>query len=123
MSSCGTWSNSWGSPIDARGAELLRNNGYDVPEDHRAVKFSRDHLNANLLVTMERNHGVALKEAGAEPDRIRLLRSFEPVTPSETTELKNPYSAADFKETFRAIEATMPGLHRWVDKQLHLGRR
>lgn len=118
VSSCGTWSSSWGSPIDARGADLLRANGYSVPEDHRAMRFSRDHLNADLLVTMERNHGVALKEAGADPNRIRLLSSFDPAA-SPTTELQNPYSTADFTDTFHVIRAALPGLLRWVDQNCY----
>ncbi|WP_078292974.1 hypothetical protein [Mycobacterium sp. D16R24] len=118
VSSCGTWSASWGNPIDTRGADLLRANNYGVPENHRSTKVNSDHLAANLLVAMERNHEVALKEAGAEPNRIRLLRSFDPTTPSATTELKNPYTAADFRETFDAIETALPGLHGWVDNAL-----
>lgn len=120
VTSCGTWSASWGSPMDTRGADLLRTNNYGLPENHRSTKANTDHLAAHLLVGMEQNHGVALKEAGAEPNRIRLLRSFDPAA-SATAELKNPYSAADFKDTFDAIQAALPGLHRWVDEQLDLG--
>lgn len=69
-------------------------------------------------MVMEQPHGVALAESGADPSRIRLLRSFDPDTPSATPELNNPYSATDFAECFTVIEAALPGLHGWVDQQL-----
>lgn len=47
VSSCGTWSTSWGQPMDARGADLLRANGYGVPDDHLSTRFGPDHVEAD----------------------------------------------------------------------------
>lgn len=116
VSSCGTWSTTWGNPMDTRGADLLRASGYGVPDDHRSAQFGPDHVDADLIVVMEQSHGVAVNEAGADPSRIRLLRSFGP--DAQSTELRNPYTTADFAYCFDLIEAALPGLHRWVDARV-----
>lgn len=132
VSSGGTASWTSGNPIDARGAEVLRANGYPVPLEHRSAQVSDDCLSADLVVAMEQDHITALllcgytavvaTDAGLAPDRVQLLRSFDPRS-STATNIKNPYTAADFAYCFDLIEAALPGLHRWVDTRLGAGAK
>ncbi|WP_309299129.1 arsenate reductase/protein-tyrosine-phosphatase family protein [Mycobacterium kiyosense] len=119
VSNAGTTNWAFGSPMDERGAELLRANGYPVPTGHRSVHVNDDCLGADLVVVMEQTHVASLKQLGAAGDNVKLLRSFDPATPGGLLDLKNPYTGSDFAYCYRAIGDALPGLHRWVDE--HLG--
>ena len=64
-----------------------------------------------------------LTHLGVEPDRVRLLRSFDPRSGAHADDVEDPYygSAEDLQETFTVIEAALPGLHAWVDERLGSG--
>lgn len=111
VSSGGTANWTWGNPMDKRGAEVLRANGYGSPEHHSAP-VSVDTGSADLVVAMEEHHVTSLRHYfGVPANKIRLLRPGG---------IKNPYSAADFEHCFGLIEAALPELHSWVDDQLAL---
>ena len=61
-----------------------------------------------------------LQIVGVPHDRIRLLRSFDPRSGAHALDVEDPYygAHAEFEETFEVIEASLPGLHEWVDEQL-----
>ena len=63
---------------------------------------------------------VPLAHLGVEPERVRLLRSFDPRSGAHPGDVEDPYygGAGDFQETFTVIEAALPGLHAWVDERL-----
>jgi hypothetical protein len=69
-------------------------------------------LSAHTRPPRPRQHGID------DARLVRLLRSFDPAAPSAARDVKNPYSAGDFKHCFGLIEAALPGLHRWVDTRL-----
>jgi protein-tyrosine phosphatase len=120
VTSAGTANWMPGSPMDPLGAEVLRANGYQVPLGHRSAPVN--HANAagaDLVVVMEQHHVAALRECGVTGKRVRLLRSFDPN--SRHSDVKNPYTAADFEYCFGLIEAALPGLHAWVDARLAVG--
>ena len=52
--------------------------------------------------------------------RIRMMRSFDPRSAAHPLDVEDPYygSLPDYEETFAVIEASLPGLHDWVDEQL-----
>ena len=97
---------------------MLREHGY--PTNHRAAQIDDDHLSADLVVALGRNHARMLREMGVAPDRIRMLRSFDPRSGAHALDVEDPYYGTqdDFEEVFAVIEAALPGLHDWVDEQL-----
>ena len=72
------------------------------------------------MVALARNHVPLLQQLGVGSDRIRMLRSFDPRSGAYVLDVDDPYYGDnhDFEITFAAIEASLPGLHTWVDDQL-----
>lgn len=122
VSSAGTGSWHAGDGADERANRVLREHGY--PTDHLAAQVGADHLGADLVVALGRNHARLLNQLGVAPARVRMLRSFDPRSGSHAPDVEDPYygNHTDFEETFTVIEAALPGLHDWVDTQL-AGRR
>jgi protein-tyrosine phosphatase len=118
VTSAGTGDWHVGSGVDERAHHVLRNHGY--PTTHRAAQLDDDHLSADLVVALGRNHVRMLTHLGVPHDRIRLLRSFDPRSGAHALDVEDPYygAHAEFEETFEVIEASLPGLHEWVDEQL-----
>lgn len=118
VSSAGTADWHVGKGADERTNQVLRDRGY--PTEHRAAHVGDDHLGADLVVALGRNHARLLCQLGAPADRVRMLRSFDPRFGAVAPDVEDPYygDAADFEEAFTVIAAALPGLHRWVDEQL-----
>ena len=118
VTSAGTGDWHVGSEADERANRVLRAHGY--PTSHCAAQLDHDHLSADLFVALGRNHARLLTQMGVQPNRIRLLRSFDPRSGAHAQDVDDPYygAHADFEETFRVIEASLPGLHDWVDEHL-----
>ncbi|HUQ56538.1 low molecular weight protein-tyrosine-phosphatase [Lentzea sp.] len=115
VSSAGTGGWHVGDPADPRALKTLADNGY--PTDHVAAQVSDLHLEADLLVALDSGHARALRRM-ADPDRVRLLRSFDP--DADGTDVPDPYYGDDagFTEVLTMIEAAMPGLVSWVRERL-----
>jgi protein-tyrosine phosphatase len=118
VTSAGTGNWHVGSGADARAARALQAHGY--PTDHRAAQINDDHLAADLVVALGRNHARLLRQLGVDRDRIRMLRSFDPRSGAHVPDVEDPYygDQDDFEEVLAVIEAALPGLHDWVDRQL-----
>jgi protein-tyrosine phosphatase len=118
VTSAGTGGWHAGSGADDRAVRVLADRGY--PTGHSAAQVCDDHLSADIVVALGRNHLRILTELGVEPERVRMLRSFDPRSGAHTPDVEDPYYGghADFVEAFDVIEAALPGLHDWVDKQL-----
>ncbi|MGH8964788.1 MAG: low molecular weight protein-tyrosine-phosphatase [Actinomycetes bacterium] len=113
VSSAGTGGWHIGSPADERAAAVLRASGY--PADHAARQVDAEQLGADLVVALDQSHRRALRSMVPEPDRVRLLRSFDPGSPPDA-EVPDPYYGDDqrFDEVLAMIRAAMPGLVEWV---------
>jgi protein-tyrosine phosphatase len=98
-----------GEPMDRRAAATLTGRGYDT--GHRAQQIDRRQLDADLLVAATDDHIRDLVAAGAAPERVVLLRSFDPDAP-EGAEVPDPYYGGPdgFDEVIGMVEAAMPGL-------------
>ena len=118
VTSAGTGGWHAGDSADDRAGHVLREHGY--PTSHRAAQIDDEHLSADLIVALGRNHARMLREMGVAPDRIRMLRSFDPRSGAHALDVEDPYYGThdDFEEVFAVIEAALPGLHDWVDEQL-----
>jgi protein-tyrosine phosphatase len=61
-----------------------------------------------------------LRDMGVPPERLRMLRSFDPRSAAHPLDVEDPYYGTrdDFEDVFTVIETSLPGLHDWVDEQL-----
>ena len=118
VTSAGTGDWHVGSEADERANRVLQAHGY--PTEHCAAQLDVHHLSADLVVALGRNHARMVAHLGVPTDRIRLLRSFDPRSEAHALDVEDPYygAHADFEEVFEVIEASLPGLHEWVDEQL-----
>lgn len=118
VTSAGTGGWHQGDGADARTDRVLREHGY--PTFHRAAQLDDDHLGADLVIAMGRNHTRILKDLGVAPVRLRMMRSFDPRSAAHALDVEDPYygTGDDFEETFAVIESSLPGLHAWVDERL-----
>jgi len=118
VTSAGTGGWHAGDPADHRASQVLNGHGY--PTRHCAAQVDTDHLAADLIIAMGRNHVRMLRDLGAPPERVRMLRSFDPRSGAHALDVEDPYygTTDDFEEVFTVIAASLPGLHGWVDDQL-----
>lgn len=118
VSSAGTADWHAGSGADDRAVAVLRERGY--PTEHSAAHIGPDHLGADLVVALARNHFRILGDLGVEPGRLRMLRSFDPRSAAVAPDVEDPYygGPADFAAVFDVIAVALPGLHTWVDERL-----
>lgn len=118
VSSAGTGGWHAGDGADDRANRVLRGHGY--PTEHRAARVCDEHLTADLVVALGRNHVRILTDLGVAPDRLRMLRSFDPRSGAHAPDVEDPYYGDhdDFEEVYTVIEAALPGLHAWVDERL-----
>ncbi|MBB2992478.1 protein-tyrosine phosphatase [Mycolicibacterium iranicum] len=118
VTSAGTGHWHEGEPADRRAGHTLRAHGY--PTEHRAAQIGDDHLAADLIVALGRNHLRMLQHMGVPAERLRMLRSFDPRSGAHVLDVEDPYYGTqdDFEETYSVIDAALPGLHGWVDERL-----
>ncbi len=106
---------SWhvGSAADDRAAAVLRAAGY--PDAHRARQVDAELLSADLIVALDNSHRRALQAKVPEPERVRLLRSFDPAAPSGA-DVPDPFygGAEGFDAVLGMIRAAVPGMLDWV---------
>jgi low molecular weight protein-tyrosine phosphatase len=113
VSSAGTGGWHIGSPADERAVAVLRAAGY--PTEHAARQVDAEQLGADLIVALDHSHRRVLQSMVPEPDRVRLLRSFDPDSPADA-EVPDPYYGDDasFDEVLAMIRAAVPGMLEWV---------
>lgn len=117
VTSAGTGSWHIGQPADARAMRVLSEHGYST--EHMAAQVSPEHLDADLLLCADAEHARRMRGRVEHPQRVRLLRSFDPAAPAGA-EVPDPYygDGDGFTEVLGMIEATMPGLLSWVRERL-----
>lgn len=105
-----------GEPADPRAQATLRTAGYDA--DHVAAQVGPHHLDADLLLAADRGHLADLRRLTGDPDKVRLLRSFDPSAP-RGAEVPDPYygDGDGFTDVLDMIERAVPGLLEWVRTQ------
>ncbi|ADG98674.1 protein tyrosine phosphatase [Segniliparus rotundus DSM 44985] len=118
VSSAGTSRWEIGNPIDERAAATLAEHNCPPFREHVAKTLDADHLAADLVLALAEDHRADLAQRGVPPERLRLLRSFDP--DADGTEVADPYygSASGFETTYRQIEASLPGVIAWLQTRL-----
>lgn len=116
VTSAGTGGWHVGSPADERAAALLRAEGY--PAEHRARQIDAELLSADLIVALDNTHRRTLQAKVPEPERVRLLRSFDPAAPSGA-DVPDPYYGDEeaFAQVLDMVRAAVPGIVEWVRTQ------
>ncbi len=117
VSSAGTGPWYVGAAADPRTAETLRRAGYDCK--HVAAQLGARHLSADLLVALDSGHLATLRQLVAEPQRVVLLRSFDPAAGGDL-DVPDPYFGGGhrFDDVLSMVHAAVPGLLAWVRGQL-----
>ena len=116
VTSAGTGSWHVGDPADPRASALLAEHGYvDV---HVARQVDDELLDADLLVALDAGHLRALRRIAPDPERVRLLRSFDP--DADGVDVPDPYYGDEpgFGRVVDMVEAAVPGLLAWVRERL-----
>ncbi|WP_232662012.1 low molecular weight protein-tyrosine-phosphatase [Pseudonocardia sp. TRM90224] len=113
VTSAGTGGWHIGSPADDRAVRLLRAEGY--ADEHSARQIDAEQLAADLIVALDNSHRRTVQSMVPEPERVRLLRSFDPSAPPGA-EVPDPYYGPDegFGEVLAMVRAATPGLIEWV---------
>lgn len=120
VSSAGVGPWHQGEPADPRTEKVLAKNHY--PTEHVAAQMDEHHLAADLLIAMDAGHLRAVRGVVDDPDKVRLLRSFDPDADADA-EIPDPYYSGPrgFDDTLEMVAAAMPGLLDWVTDQLDDG--
>lgn len=108
VSSVGTDGWHVGDGMDPRAAAELEDHGHDSA--HVAAQLTAAHHSADLIVALDRGHRAHLLDVGADPDRVRLLRGFDP--DADGDDVADPYygDRGDFSRTRLEISRALPGL-------------
>ncbi|HWO59526.1 MAG TPA: low molecular weight protein-tyrosine-phosphatase [Umezawaea sp.] len=116
VSSAGTGGWHVGDAADERAAKSLVDAGYS--SEHVAAQVGERHLGADLLVALDSGHARELRRLSGDPDRVRLLRSFDP--DADGADVPDPYygDREGFDQVLAMTEAAMPGLLAWVRERL-----
>lgn len=117
ISSAGTGPWHIGDPADPRTAKVLAEHGY--PTEHVAAQVGDQHLEADLLVAMDAGHLRVVRDAVDDPERVRMLRSFDPDA-EDRSEVPDPYfdDKRGFDIVLSMIESAVPGLLDWVRERV-----
>jgi protein-tyrosine phosphatase len=101
-----------GDGADNRAQKILADHGY--PTAHVAIQVGPEHLDADLLIAMDKGHARELRRL-ADPGKIRMLRSFDPAAEGDL-DVPDPYygGIGGFRTVLAMIEAATPGLIDWV---------
>jgi len=100
-----------GEPMDRRTSDALARAGYPR-HPHVAHQIVTARLNEfDLVVALDRRHQQTLRGLGADPARLRLLRSFDPLA-GASADVPDPYYGDDvvFDDCLTMIEAACRGL-------------
>jgi protein-tyrosine phosphatase len=111
LSSAGTGAWHEGEPMDPGAAAALRRWGYPN-HPHVAHQISAAQLDRyDLLVALDRRHLQILRSLGADPDRLVLLRSFDPAA-GAAADVPDPYYGDEsvFDDCLEMIAAACRGL-------------
>jgi len=116
IDSCGTGGWHAGGPADPRSIAIGKKHGIEVASIARQVDTARDFKRFDLLLAMDRENRDDLIDLGADPARVRLMRSFDPSltgTHERDLDVPDPYYGRDgsgFQRVYAMLDAACEGL-------------
>lgn len=115
VDSCGTGQWHVGERADPRAIQVAKKNGVDVTSTARQLSPGSDFDRFDWFVAMDRDNLNHLLHAGAPKERVRLMRSFDPVhsaNPAEAPDVPDPYFGVGdgFKDVFTILNAACDGM-------------
>ena len=115
VDSCGTGAWHVGERADPRSLAVAARYGIELPSIARQLDAKADFDRFRWILAMDRSNVRNLMRAGAPPERVRLLRSFDPalVAKAESAlEVPDPYEWGEsgFEDTYRMLDAACSGL-------------
>ena len=117
VTSAGTGPWHIGQPADPRTQTALARAGY--PHEHIARQIDRSELaDVDLALAADGGHLTQLRRLTDDPDKVRLLRSFDPAADGD--DVPDPYYGADsdFDEVVSMIAAAVPGVVDEIRRRL-----
>lgn len=114
VDSCGTGGWHAGERPDPRSLAVAKKHGVELPG--RARKYAPRSDNAfDWLIPMDASNRDDLIDAGAPRDRVRLLRSFDPMLagmPERSLDVPDPYygGPGGFDEVFEMVRTACAGM-------------
>ena len=124
VDSCGLGGWHVSNPMDRRAASSLAAAGYDASQ-HRARQITAGWVDPahptdghDLLLAMDSTHLAELLDSGADPDRVRMFRDFDPIDPG--ADVPDPYYGGDdgFEEVLAMIERSSKSLAALLARHL-----
>ena len=109
VSSAGTGNWHVGQRAHEQTEQALQRAGF--PTDHRARQITPEELGTvDLALAADRGHLLALRRMTNAPEKIRLLRSFDPAADGD--EVPDPYGCPDraFDDVVAMTAAAIPGV-------------
>lgn len=115
IDSCGLGSWHIGGPADPRTIDVAREYGLAVEHVARQFNPYEDPIRFPWIIAMDRQNVSGLLARGADPTRVRLMRSFDPTLagkPDDLLEVPDPYTGGPegFREIYRMIDRACAGL-------------
>ncbi len=115
VDSCGTGGWHVGGPADHRSIAIARKYGIELTSIARQFHAARDLARFPWLMAMDRSNARSLLAAGADPSRVRLMRSFDPALqgrPDHELDVPDPYEwpGDGFDEVYKMLRSSCEGL-------------
>lgn len=115
IDSCGTGGWHAGEGADPRSVEIAARHGLELAHVARKLRPAVDFDEFDLLLAMDLENRRELLRHGAPPERVRLLRAFDPELqglPDERLQVPDPYYGGDdgFLSMYRMLDAACRGL-------------
>ena len=117
VSSAGTGNWHIGHPADRQAQAALQRAGFAT--DHRAHQITAEELSTiDLALAADRGHRRILLTMTGAPDKVRLLRSFDPAADGE--DVPDPYQGpdAEFDDVVAMTAAAIPGVLAEIRRRL-----
>lgn len=111
VDSCGTSAWHVGERPDPRSIQVAQSYGVSLPGRARQFKPRRDPARFQWIMAMDQSNASTMIDSGAPPERVLLVRSFDPATP-DGPDVPDPYYGGDggFEAVFEMLTESCRGL-------------
>ena len=115
VDSCGTGDWHTGEKPDRRERQIARKHGVYLPSIARQLDADSDFQRFDFFLAMDRANRADLLKLGANPERVHLMRNFDPASsnlPEEDLDVPDPYYGGDegFEQVYTMLVAACKGL-------------